>query len=372
MEKNLTSPAKGQRRRGPKGTDAPETQSGSHAGASAHPFAKWMRPTTNAGKARRNWEEAEDENHWLRLVAEATEATLQDDAPPSARPVHGFVSPADAEESRLLQEQGWALSGPVLSEAQINRLFFLGETVRNAGWPRVFAYLYKETWQILRAPHFQRTLSAWLGEGYLQLPGLWFHHVAAIAGARGWGPHVDSANAPTFDAMGHPDRITIWLPLVDVDVDRSCMFVVPSHESPPGLAQKILLDDDMPIENVLRLMHASQPLPCQAGALVAWRPDVLHWGGIHQGLGGPRSSLSLEFMRSNIPLAPDEELCLASNQIPDFMTRLYLVARGLLAYGKSPEREPFAYTFLSWAESVYRRHQSAAMRATRQRSAPPS
>ena len=358
MEKNQNPKANGPR---PRGKNTPKSQSDGHSAASRHPFSKWMRPTANAGKARRNWEEAEDESHWLRILEEAEDA-IEQVAP---REALGPDSPlSSAVDAHLFQEQGWALAGSVLSTSQTERLAHLGQIARNAGWPRVFAYLYEETWQILRSPKLLETLSSWLGDGYRQLPGLWFHQVAGVAGARGWGPHVDSAKRPSFDAAGRPDRITVWVPLVDVDATRSCIFVVPTNENTEGLAQKILHDEQMPMDMVLRLMHASQPLPCKAGSLVAWRPDVLHWGGIHQGQGDPRSALSLEFIRAQVPLAPDEELSLAAHPIPDFQTRLYLVARGLLAYGKSQEREPYAHSFLDWGESMYRRHRDAAMRSS--------
>ena len=347
----------------PDGDDSPENQSGGRVAPAPHPFAKWMRPSTNAGKARRNWEEAEDEHHWLQLLREA-EARREDAPPASYFPPELTAPPApgDGPDPHLFREQGWAMRGPLLSSGEVKRLAFLGDTVRNAGWPRVFAYLYEDTWQILRAASLHETLRDWLGKGHRQLPGLWFHHVAAVAGARGWGPHVDSPRTATFDPEGRPDRLTIWMPLVDVDATRACIFLVPPQENAADLPQRVLQDAHIPMDMMLRLMHVSQPVPCKAGSLVAWRPDVLHWGGIHHGLGGPRGALSLEFIRAGVAREPEEELSLACDKIPDFATRLYLVARGLLAYGKSSEREPHAYSFLNWGESVYRRYQAAAMR----------
>lgn len=325
--------------------------------ARGHAFAKWMRPTTNTTKAQNSWEEAELESHWMALLAAAEAA--EGPALSCAAALEPARTQADVRLGQgtrhLFREQGWALAHPVLSEEALRRIRFLGDTVRNAGWPRVFAYLYEELWALLRNPTCRDALADWLGDGYQQLPGLWFHHVPAVAGARGWGPHVDADRAPHFDEADHPDRLTIWVPLVDVDVSRSCMFVVPTSETPPDLAEKILTAAELPTDLALRWMHAGRPIPCRAGSLVAWRPDVLHWGGIHEGLEGPRWSLSLEFLRAGTRRLPTEELVLHKDQIPDFKTRLYLVARGLLAYGKSTEREPHASTFLSWAESVYRR-----------------
>lgn len=359
-EKNTNSDAPDCEPAGENAGDALQNQAGGQRESREHPFAKWMRPTTNAGKARSNGQMAEIESHWLDLLAAAEAREGHPPATPS-EPLRRCqpedpAPPLVAADAHLFRAQGWAVSPPVMGPTALKRMRFLGETVRNAGFPRVFAYLYEDMWRILRSRACRDTLAHWLGESHRQLPGLWFHHVPAVAGARGWGPHVDAAKGPEWNEWGQPDRLTIWIPLVDVDAARACMFVVPTSETPPGLAQKILADAQLPTDLALRLMHAARPLPCDAGSLVAWCPNVLHWGGIHQGTQGPRSAISLEFLRAGLPLCPTEELGLAADEIPDFPTRLYLVARGLLAYGKAPEREPFASTFLPWAESVYRRY----------------
>lgn len=101
----------------------------------------------------------------------------------------------------------------------------------------------------------------------------------------------------------------------------------------------------------MELLHGCRALPTEAGALLAWRPDLLHWGGVATGEGGSaRLSISLEFAHEDdLPRAEDGAPLPLHSPVP-FRTRLHLIGRALLAYGTAQEREPDAARFVPLAE----------------------
>lgn len=316
------------------------------------PFTELLRRRAAPTPGDDALERARAIDHWRAL---APDLNITGAGP--ARPQPGERDPElDAEALvRGIAGDGFVRTAPLVPEARLERARRAAYAVERAGWPWVFAYVYDEVWAALRAPALCRALSALLGEGHRQLPGLWLHAVPDARGARGWGPHVDVAGPPRFCRDGRPERLTAWVPLVDTGPENAGLYAIPAHEVPADLVARFDALEALDMDLALRLLHAARPLPAAAGALVAWRLDVIHWGGVHPGEGaGPRLSLSLEYLHEAAPLGPADELAFDARGLPSFEARLWLIGRALLAYGKAKDREPFAHRFLALGEALYR------------------
>ena len=152
-------------------------------------------------------------------------------------------SPADmvgtplsaAEEARALAdfaERGYFQLSTLNSPMAIARMLGAVDTVRAAGWPIVFTYVYDEFWAIFRTPSLVRFLNRLLGARYFQTAGIWTYYVDPLAHASGWPPHVDSRD--------NGERTSIWIPLTDANIDNGCMYVIPVDRVPPALPRSYL------------------------------------------------------------------------------------------------------------------------------------
>ncbi len=256
---------------------------------------------------------------------------------------------------------GFFVTPPLVDEPALRRALAALEVVERAGWPLVFAFVYDELWRCLRAPALLGLVHELLGDDARQLPGVWVHRVSPLAGARGWGPHVDVPGPARRMPDGAPSRLTAWLALSDATLDNGCLHVVPAPfareltalASQGGFHEA----EEADMNDVIRLLHGVRALPVAAGSLVAWRLDVLHWGGVSTGeASAARVALSFELAHADAPPSLDEEPSFALSAPVTFRQRLAVIGRGLLAYGKAADREPFAYRFVELGRDLVDEH----------------
>lgn len=146
------------------------------------------------------------------------------------------------------------------------------------------------------------------------------------------GAHRDYSYTESFTAAGHPRLVTVWVPLVDVDVDSGCMHVVPrefdAHYEgrrllvPAGEASKpgsLGMHEHRHVCTVgsfsgLSFLHfplyGSRPLaPVEAGAALMWTGNLIHWGAPYHNKGTkatPRRSIGLVFRRAGASKAAEK------------------------------------------------------------------
>jgi hypothetical protein len=263
------------------------------------------------------------------------------------------IAMADAvyvDATRHLREHGYGalpvfLPPPVL--AKLNRAI---DAVTAAGWPAIFAWVFDELWFTVRTLAVARLLEGALGPGAAQVPHIWVHIVPAVDGARGWGPHKDGGLA-----HGSRSHLSIWIALTDASVDNGCIYVLPRSTASAAFIDRDWATGEIPVADAVRLIGAVRALPAPAGSALAWDFDVLHWGGVRRGPGGPRRSLSLEFIaRDTAPFEDEHPLlpCGAGDPLPEFADRLTYIAEGLLQYGK---HEPGVQRFRPLAERLLSR-----------------
>jgi hypothetical protein len=254
--------------------------------------------------------------------------------------------------AELLAAEGWLQAPALVSEERVRGALAAAEAVVAAGWPRVFAFVYDELWRCLRAPSLVALSHSLLGQGARQLPGLWVNHVPAMSGAFGWGPHVDLPGPARLLRPGVPARLTAWLALTAATVENGCLYLVPPRHA-GELATRFHELESAAMHDVIRLLHGSRAVPLLPGGLALWRSDVLHWGSFSSGeASAARLAVSFELAHEDAQREPREEPSFGLGDEVPFEHRLALIGRGLLAYGKAKEREPFAHRFVPLADEL--------------------
>jgi hypothetical protein len=250
----------------------------------------------------------------------------------------------DAVAGRFTEE-GYFVLAPLFGPTAIERMRAAVRIVERAGWPPVFAWVYDEFWRAPRARPLVDLFSVILGPGYRQTPNIWTHVVPGHRGATGWAPHVDH--------IGIDTRLTVWIPLSDATVDSGCMCVLPKHLVPRTVAGHWYERPTLDIKEAIDVIHAARPLPAQAGAVLGWSAELLHWGAARETSGDPRVSFSMEFVAAGRDAPTDSEtLPAAGAALPAFETRLRTIARGIVIYHESELR---AARYLPLAERLIER-----------------
>jgi ectoine hydroxylase-related dioxygenase (phytanoyl-CoA dioxygenase family) len=246
--------------------------------------------------------------------------------------------------------KGYFQIDSLLSRATVERLKAGIESVRDAGWPGVFSFVYDQFWTTSRAPFLVDLLSHILGPGYKQSCHLWSHYVHAKQGAAGWPPHLDN--------YGRPDRVTVWFALSDATLDNGCLYLIPKDLTPPGIAEKFVNLDSFPLSDLRALLQGGRALPVSAGAVLGWGPEVIHWGAYAAEQTQPRISISQEFVADSLTRREDEvPLFDTSGSLPTFEQRLYAIGKGILTYQRV---ETLLIRYLDLAQELVAATTSAA------------
>jgi len=200
------------------------------------------------------------------------------------------------------------------------------DVVIAAKWPPVFAIVYDAVWNVVRSASTVQFARQLLGPDCRQIPKVWPHIVRPGPGASGYPPHVESQQPE--------GKVTAWIALTDVTVDDACMYVVSRAASPADDATQMLQD--------------VTALPVDAGDMLVWSFDVLHWGGRLLG-SRERRALSIELISSTATPGADETPTLSLAESPSFRDRLRLIAWGVRALSA---REPLLRRFGEVADAL--------------------
>lgn len=237
------------------------------------------------------------------------------------------ISPFSAEENQKLSEklarEGYFQTAPLVDKAVAGRMRAGIETLRAAGWHELCAFVYDEFWQVTRTPSLVEFLRGALGEKFKALPHAVVHYVHAETGA-GWSPHVDFSD--------RENRFTVWFALNEATLENGCMHVIPKHRVSAELLEKWMKTETLDHRQACRLLQASRALPVEAGTILGWERDVIHWGGFSSGQVEPRISLSVVCLRENVEPHADEIPLLSPEKTPTFAQRLLTVGKAFDYY----------------------------------------
>jgi hypothetical protein len=226
---------------------------------------------------------------------------------------------------QTLSTNGYFQIPPIIAGPAVDRMKVCFEATQAAGWHPVFVFVYDEFWRAFRGPALVRFLTGALGEDYRQLPYCWGHFVPA--GSKGWRPHVDGPSP--FN------KLTLWLPLNDVTLENSCMYVVPRNPETQQISDQFWSKKSFDLSETLTLLQNTKALPAVAGSFLGWGQHLIHWGTTSGPLAPSRISISVEFTSRPSDRLDDQSSLLEAHPgapLPSLNARLNLIARAIESY----------------------------------------
>uniref|UniRef100_B8HXX0 Phytanoyl-CoA dioxygenase n=1 Tax=Cyanothece sp. (strain PCC 7425 / ATCC 29141) TaxID=395961 RepID=B8HXX0_CYAP4 len=238
--------------------------------------------------------------------------------------------------------KGYFVTQPVFPQSLTDTMQQCIANLHKEGWPRAFAFVYDEFWQLFRIPSLVSLLSTILGPDYYQTNGVWCNYVQAKTGSTGWEPH--------FDKYNESNKVTIWIPLTDATLDNGCMYVIPQHIFPDEIAQKFQSGSKMDCTELKLLLQSCRALPAPAGSILAWNYSTMHWGSRSDRPTHPRISVAAAFSSQCLAQGQyDKPFLKAYPDLPTFSQRLYAIGNSIHAYCGW---EPLMLRYLEFATTL--------------------
>lgn len=223
-----------------------------------------------------------------------------------------------------LKFDGYFQTKPLIPKILLNKLALCIINIVRSGHNSTYALLYDEFYEIFSK--LTAVLTPILGENFQFVPDEFeIYYIPVADSAAGSPPHRDSL-WPTgvFDEAGIPQLVNVWIPITDATSHNSCIHVIPTSLDPT----KNLNYEDVTEHTSITLGDAQsvRALPAEAGSILGWGPQLLHWGGRSSRFAEtPRLSFAAYFQsRSQPPLHP------TTMDIPSpipFEYRLYLAEK---------------------------------------------
>lgn len=225
-----------------------------------------------------------------------------------------------------------------------------------SGWPPVFIFLYDEPWKMmlrlfdLMCPVLdddEATLEASMAAWSLTKPqrNTITSGNKEKVGANFGTPHRDITYNNCHNPLdGSPDILSLWVPLVDVDLSNGCMYCIPRDCDPQFNKDSVGSDQD-PFSHRFPYAHVTPLAPIAAGTVNVWHPTLIHWGSAcsSESVLPPRQSIAMAFRvreetrpstakeverYGRIPFTKKE----LQDGGPDYKARLRMIAKSLMLY----------------------------------------
>lgn len=189
-----------------------------------------------------------------------------------------------------------------------------------------WCFVYDEFWILSTRIHSY--IQSILGNNYYKLPDMWAWHIDPSNNERGWTIHRDRKPGSTYNT-GAPRSLSVWIPLTAATTENSCMHIVPQSEDPNCQST-----GELYYANWDESLYAGKEvaIPCNAGDIVAWNQQVLHWGGATSNTSAaPRISVGIEFADNSTQDLEDPDYIypvkpwLDPFAIPSFNSRVDLI-----------------------------------------------
>ena len=231
------------------------------------------------------------------------------------------------------KKEGYFKIDSIIPRDEIDSMRRVMRRISELGLPPIFVFIYDEFWQIYY--RLSPILSPVFGDNYRLIENQWAWNFPPNSDASGFSPHRDGGSvAYDWFPEGKPLRVnglpllaTIWIPLTDVTTLNSCMYLLP-------------LDKDPNIPNNLNDFSIRQEsiqdiraLPCTAGSVLYWNPNVLHWGSNGSDYASePRMSFASYLLADGLTKTR-KSFSLATAQPLSLAYRLRLIAQNMAQYG---------------------------------------
>jgi hypothetical protein len=277
-------------------------------------------------------ERAQDPGYWVSLCPAMSITTDQ--------PETASLKVPDSDLASVINEYrtyGHCAVHNAFGLGEIEALATAVNSVGEAGWPLIFAFVYDQLWSVGRAAKLRAFVSALIGPGYQPTISFWVNYVPATRGGSGFPPHRDDVQP------GH-HVVTCWVPLTPATPDNGCVYVIERDSENPD--EPIDLScANLTAAQVLRALPRVRALPASPGSFLAWPNDTIHWGGMF--LRGEQARLALSFHFASADFENvDSSLrkaLLSERPLPRFDDRLRWVCQSMLRFTRrDPLLERFA------------------------------
>jgi len=253
-------------------------------------------------------------------------------ASPAPQPPAALLS----EYRDRMQQEAYFQSEPCLPAEMLASMRRAIESVREAGLPALFAFVYDIFYQGLT--HFDSAFRAVLGQNYRLVPSFAVYYIEATDQAKGFAPHRDAEYLDTIDAQGNPSVITVWITVTEASPLNSCLYVVPKDRD-PQYAESI---HDLSVTADAFAWEDVRALPTPAGVMSCWSQYLFHWGSrASRRAREPRITYAVYLQSGQVEPVAEQTVAVPASL--DFATRLSMICRSLKHTNYS--------TFASWERS---------------------
>jgi hypothetical protein len=272
-------------------------------------------------------------------------------------------------------------------ERMLSRVDATMESLKAAGWPPVFVFLFDEPWLLidrlfeLVAPvlgedcFLESSIYGWAlsRSKACHAAGADADAPAAEVGGNFAVPHRDNAYADCNFPDGTPSHLSLWMCVNDVGLDNGCMHVLPKdcdprfHLTKDYWHERVAFSGAGQVRNSVRPpaeqlvlnfpMDKALPMPAPRGSVLLWQPNCIHWGSScsPSSFLEPRKSIAMSFRVSadRRPIASYERDLLSREKVRalSLEDRLVIVAESMLMYSKwFPAFKAFDLSLLAVAD----------------------
>jgi hypothetical protein len=247
----------------------------------------------------------------------------------------------------------WCGSGPGNGYHSMDALASTMDRLDLAGWPPVFAFMLDSVWNLISTRLWDE-MRLLLGDDCVLEPSFFAWSLKPpVPGnkseriGQSFGlPHRDyPASEAMFDDGKTPKLLNVWIPVNDATLENGCMYIVPrefdSNFDRPEDHDHMRSATAVRGTGISKLrfaLNGARAVPAQAGSLLSWCGNTIHWGAScsQYSASPPRKSIAMTFRRRSVaqlegagePITQDCARTMSSNM------RLALIARSLLLYNQ--------------------------------------
>lgn len=241
-----------------------------------------------------------------------------------------------SEYRERMEEEAYFQTEPTLPAEMLVSMRRAIESVKEAGLPAMFAFVYDIFYQGLT--HFDASFRAVLGDNYRLVPNLAVYHIEPSEQGKGFAPHRDAEYLHALDEHGMPTVMTVWITVTEASPLNSCLYIVPKHRD-PQYASSV---EDLSVTADAFAWEDVRALPTPAGVMSCWSQYLFHWGSrASRRAQEPRITYAVYLQSGKVD--PVAEQTLAVPAALSFEERLSMICRSL--------RHNNYATFASWERS---------------------
>ena len=375
------------------------------ASRDAGALARLLLPSTWAPHACGNSMLACESPGWARPTAETKQEIFTPAARTSAEAqlgargctvVENRTADASSSTNPLLNPHQPTFHWGADYERILRRVDATMDSLKSAGWPPVFVFLFDEPWLLI--DRLYELVGPVLGEDCLLEASIYAWALSrskpsrvgdvattADADAEVGGnfavPHRDNSFADCNFPDGTPSHLSLWMCVNDVGLDNGCMHVLPKdsdgrfHLTKDYWHERVAFPGAGQVNNAAKPpteqlvvnfpMHKALPMPAPRGSVLLWQPNCIHWGSScsPSSFLEPRKSIAMSFRVSaeKRPIASYERDLLSREQVRalSLEDRLVIVAESMLMYAKwFPAFKGFDLSLLAGPDDELAGHES--------------